>query len=89
MSEVDSEGIPVVWNEIHVHDGRLLGHTGGTARDSMKLYNNRRVGKRYVTQMPWKRVNTCGYQPSLSAIGFVAIMSDIQSVFDHELFAWM
>jgi hypothetical protein len=25
--------------------------------------------------------HTCGYQPSLSAIGFVAIMSDIQSVY--------
>jgi hypothetical protein len=30
--------------------------------------------------------HTCGYQPSLSAIGFVTIMSDIQSVYDHELF---
>jgi hypothetical protein len=39
--------------------------------------------------MPCERVNTCDCQPSLSAIGLVAIMSAIQSGFDHELFAWM
>jgi hypothetical protein len=36
MPEVESYGILVVWNEIHVHDDRLFGHPGHTARDPMK-----------------------------------------------------